>query len=310
MANFGPSSVSIGVMFIIDFPLFHGRFCLVSETIMPMTHDFDPGYNRPPFRSLCKRYPGAETYPIEDFRIEWGPIFHRGRLDGSARVVVIGQDPAAHESIARRILVGEAGQRVQAFLGRLGIVRSYVMVNTFLYSVYGQGGGSRHAEDPAIAEYRNKWLDALMTENVEGVVAFGQLADKAYEQWVMTPNGKHFDGVAYATARHPTYPVSASASGQKTKVEATAEMLETWNDALSVLHPAVRHPDEERQLTLYGSTLRDDDVMEIPEIDLPAGTPEWMRSLRSWATRTGDDADEKRASIQVRVPTDFQTWRD
>jgi len=31
--------------------------------------------------------------------------------------------------------VGEAGQRVQGFLSRLGIDRSYVMVNAFLYSV-------------------------------------------------------------------------------------------------------------------------------------------------------------------------------
>ena len=37
----------------------------------------------------------------------------------------------------RRILVGEAGRRVQGLLAKLGITRSYVFVNTFLYSVYG-----------------------------------------------------------------------------------------------------------------------------------------------------------------------------
>ena len=80
-----------------------------------------------------------------------GPVFHRGRLDGTARVLVLGQDPATHETITRRILVGEAGQRVQGLLARVGITTSYVMVNTFLYSVYGQGGGTRHATDPHIA---------------------------------------------------------------------------------------------------------------------------------------------------------------
>ncbi|HEX2495306.1 MAG TPA: hypothetical protein VHK46_00585 [Gaiellaceae bacterium] len=93
---------------------------------------FDVGYAEEPFRSLCEDVPGSSVYPPEDFRLEWGPIFHRGRLDGSARVLVLGQDPAQHETIARRILIGEAGHRIQGFLAKLGIERSYVMVNTFV----------------------------------------------------------------------------------------------------------------------------------------------------------------------------------
>src|ERR671929_733725 len=100
---------------------------------------FDPGYGAEPFRTLCADYPDDSIYPSADFRVEWGPVFHRGRLDGSARVLVLGQDPAQHETIARRILVGEAGQRVQGLLARIGILSSYTMINTFLYSVYGQG---------------------------------------------------------------------------------------------------------------------------------------------------------------------------
>jgi uracil-DNA glycosylase len=76
-------------------------------------------------------FPGAEIYPAADFRVEWGPIFYRGWLDGSARVLVLGQDPGQHESIARRILVGEAGQRVQGSFRKLDIEHSYVMVNAF-----------------------------------------------------------------------------------------------------------------------------------------------------------------------------------
>ena len=68
-----------------------------------------------------------------------------------AHVLVLGQDPATHEAISRRILVGEAGQRVQGLLAKVGLSTGYVLVNTFLYSVYGQGGGERHADDPAIA---------------------------------------------------------------------------------------------------------------------------------------------------------------
>src|SRR5437660_6756806 len=102
-----------------------------------MAHEFCPGYP-PPYDALVASYPGTDVYPSQDFRVEWGPIFHRGRLDGTARVLVLGQDPGAHESIARRILVGEAGQRVQGFLARLGVTKSYVMINTFVYSVFGQ----------------------------------------------------------------------------------------------------------------------------------------------------------------------------
>ena len=64
-----------------------------------------------------------------------------------------------------RILVGEAGQRIQGFLARLGITRSYVLVNAFLYSVYGQGGGTRHVDDAGIIAYRNRWFDALTKDN-------------------------------------------------------------------------------------------------------------------------------------------------
>ena len=50
--------------------------------------DFDPGYPAP-YDTLAAAYPGADVFPAADFRIEWGPIFHRGRLDGSAKVLGI-----------------------------------------------------------------------------------------------------------------------------------------------------------------------------------------------------------------------------
>src|SRR5437764_10624598 len=156
-----------------------------------MAHAFDPGPVAEPFAPLVAGYPGPETYPADSFRVEWGPIFHRGRLDGSARVLVIGQDPATAEDIVRRILVGEAGHRVQGFLSKLGIDRSYLMVNTFLYSVYGQQGGERHAGDPGIVSYRNSWLDAIFGSNqLDAVIALGSLADAAWKTWTATPAGQ------------------------------------------------------------------------------------------------------------------------
>lgn len=98
--------------------------------------EFDPGYGHEPFASLVHGVPGLSVYRRQRFRTEWGPVFHRGRLDGSARVLVIGQDPAAHETIARRVLCGHAGHRVQGFLHKAGIDRSYVIINAFAYSLY------------------------------------------------------------------------------------------------------------------------------------------------------------------------------
>lgn len=273
-----------------------------------MAHQFCPGYGSEPFRSLCADYPGPDVYPPADFRVEWGPIFHRGRLDGTARVLVLGQDPAAHESIARRILVGEAGQRIQGFLAKLGIESSYVMVNTYLYSVYGQGGGERHKADAAIAAYRHRWLDALIIGSaVEAVVALGGLAADAVGRWLATPAGAAA-AVAHAAITHPTYPESASASGTITKADATARMLANWNQALPVLHAAIAHPDVARPLVPYGTELAPTDVAPIPEADLPAGIPAWMRSLTAWAARTGTTPEDKRATIQVVVPPEGRVW--
>lgn len=270
-------------------------------------HEFDPGYLEEPFRSLVGDYPGEETYPADDFRVEWGPVFHRGRLDGSARVVVIGQDPAQHEVVTRRILVGAAGQRTQGFLAKLGLQTSYVMVNAFLYSVYGQGGGERHADDQAIAGYRNRWLDGLLVDTgVEAVVALGRLADRAYRAWLATPAGQQAD-LAYQRITHPTAPESGAGGDPERYDQAVAAMLGNWNAALERLRPAVRHPDVDRELVPYGERLESEDYGPIPELDLPPGLPAWMRS-RAWADRKGATATLKRATIVVTVPPDARPW--
>ena len=209
-----------------------------------------------------------------------------GAASTAARaIVVLGQDPATHETIGGRILVGEAGQRIQGFLARLGITTSYVMINTFLYSVYGQGGGEKHKDDPLIAKYRNQWLDKLIVgQSVEAVVTLGRLADQAFQAWRATPKGQA-SGVFQQAVTHPTYPESSSASGQTTKAEAMAKMLENWNVGLQALAPHITQPDVPRPLELYGTALEDSDLAPIPEADLPAGLPPWMRSLKAWASR-------------------------
>jgi uracil-DNA glycosylase len=271
-----------------------------------MVHDFDPGYGDEPFRTICADYPDETVYPSADFRTEWGPIFHRGRLDGSARVLVIGQDPAQHETISRRILVGEAGQRIQGFLAKLGIDRSYVMINAYLYSVYGQKGGNKHKNDPQIAAYRNRWVDAILnTSNIEAVVALGTLADNAWRIWKKTPTGQT-NNLPYFKITHPTQPESTAGGSQAIRAAAIKEMLANWNAALTALKPSIIHPDRVTDLQLYGNGFKTGDKVEIPESDLPAGNPAWMRSLENWAKRAGRTVALKRATITVTVPPAFR----
>jgi hypothetical protein len=78
-------------------------------------------------------------------------------------------------------------------------------------------------------------------------------------------------------------------------------MLVRWNEALQALAPAI-HSDVERDLVLYGDTLTDADHAAIPERDLPAGLPGWMRSLETWAVRVGASSGQRRRTIIVTVP--------
>jgi len=261
-----------------------------------MPHDFDPGYGDEPFRSLVANYPGADVYTPDEFRTEWGPIFHRGRLDGTARVLMLGQDPAAAESITRRVLCGAAGQRMQGFLHRLNCDQRYVCINTFLYSVY--GSASSHVDDKRIVDYRNEWIDAICTTNsIDAIIALGTLADTAHTLWAEATSVSPKPDFVHML--HPTYPESAASSGATTKAEAFKKLCANWNEALVQLAPVVAGaPTNPKK---YGVMLRAGDYGEIPERDLPAGLPAWMRSKAGWAKRTGKTPATKRATITVKV---------
>jgi len=229
-------------------------------------------------------------------------------LDGSARILVIGQDPAQHETIVRRILVREAGRRVQGFLSKLGITKSYVMINTFLYSVYGSVRAENRRNMQLVA-YRNRWLDALLLNNsqIEGVVALGKFAMEAWQMWKdkNSPNGKDLDEIAFCTITHPTYPESFSKGDHTKLIESTKQMLQNWNKGLERLAEAITNPDEHRPLVPYGEIFTDGEKPEIPAIDYPAGLPAWMRELDGWARRIGDSEQKKRRNITITIPKKY-----
>ena len=94
---------------------------------------FDPG----PPPEVADHFEKVPSYAAHRdlFWYDWGPIFYRGRLDRSARLLCIASDPGPTERIAGRTLVGDAGQRVQGFLSKLGLTRSYVCVNAYAYAL-------------------------------------------------------------------------------------------------------------------------------------------------------------------------------
>jgi hypothetical protein len=263
-----------------------------------MPTPFCPGYAHEPFRSLVESYPDTAVYPSDAFRVEWGPVFHRGRLDGTARILVLGQDPAQHETIARRILMGNAGRRVQGFLNKLGMDSSYVMINAFLYSVYGQRG-AQHIDDARMALYRNGWIKAILDDSqIKAVVAFGSLADKAWKMWIASPDAAGRPVVAYQKLPHPTSPEAGGGDA----AASTKAMLQAYNAGLAALAPALVPTDKPGLIVPYGSAFTPGDLPAIPQRDLPAGSPRWMGTKTDWAMRDGSTAIDKRLNIRVTAP--------
>jgi hypothetical protein len=227
-----------------------------------MPRRFDPGPPRP-WEELFAAAPLDHFvhHPSGRFRHQFGPVFYRGRLDGSARVLVVAQDPATNELVAHRTLVGSAGQRVQGFLRKLGIERSYLMLNTFLFPVFGQFDRQLRtiSLEPPILSARNAWFDhAAATNRLEVVIAAGQAAAHAVDHW---PGHEAFEVVEI---QHPS-------------ARDDVALARSWNRGLRRARPLVT-PD--RGATPdpagYGDVIQARDLAPIPDRDLPFGVPPWM----------------------------------
>jgi uracil-DNA glycosylase len=262
-----------------------------------ITDPFDTGPTGA-FETLCRSYPDDTVFKGTDgFRSLWGPIFYRGRADGSARLLVIGQDPAQTEAFTRRILSGQAGRRVQGFVEKLGYTQSYLMVNAFLYGIFNQAMALPHLNDPDILAYRNSWLEAAFAGGqIETVVTFGTPAFNAWKAFTATPAGQAASaGVNVKKALHPT---ADKPGGPITR----AELLDNWNRALEALHPNVQNPDVATPLVKYGVDFTPAELPEIPSRDLPMGLQPWMRNTDFWASLPTATPGTERANIDIRVP--------
>jgi hypothetical protein len=137
---------------------------------------------------------GLAVVGREAFRWHHGPMFFRGRLDGSARVLVVGQEGAQDESLSHRSFTGGTGARLQYLLRFLGFDRSYLFLNSFVYPIFGQYTQDLRplAQDPRspVAAHRNRIFDkAVIDGDVRLVIAVGRAAKESVATWIAAHGG-------------------------------------------------------------------------------------------------------------------------
>jgi uracil-DNA glycosylase len=137
---------------------------------------------------------GLAVLGREAFRWHHGPMFFRGRLDGSAKVVVVGQEGAQDESLSHRSFTGGTGARMQHLLRHLGLDRSYLFLNSFVYPIFGQYTDDLRplAQDPRspIVAHRHLIFDkAILDGDARLVIAVGNAAKESVATWVHAHGG-------------------------------------------------------------------------------------------------------------------------
>jgi uracil-DNA glycosylase len=245
--------------------------------------DFDPG-PPPRFADIFGRVPDLSS--IRDaLWFDWGPIFYRGRLDGSARLLCIASDPGPTERIAGRTLVGDAGQRVQGFLRKLGLSRSYLCLNAFPYALLPSRASRAPSllALPAFRAWRSELYDAAATD-VEAVIAFGRVAQAAVSQW---------SGASDVPVIPLPHPSSRNA----------AALVTAWRAGVIELRTRIAPDPGTQRAANYGTTFLEKDYVAIPAGDLPFGVAPWL----------GDDAwsraghPRRNNSVRRPIPDDRHT---
>jgi len=211
---------------------------------------------------------------------DWGPVFYRGRLNRTARLLAIASDPGPTERIAGRTLVGDAGQRVQGFLTKLGLTQSYALVNAYVYALRpsrAQKAAPLLAR-PDQLSWRNALLELITGPQLQAIVAFGVQARAALQMWDGRPDVPVFE-VPHPSSRNPS------------------ALLDSWRQAVTDLRAIVTpDPDGDNTVPNYGPKFGESDYAAIPARDLPFGVPPWL----------GDDAwgrhDKPRHNDSVERP--------
>jgi len=234
----------------------------------------DPGPTGP-MKAVLDATPDYKT-AVGDSTTFWyafGPVLYRGRLDGSARVLGIASDPGPSECLpfARRTLVGDSGQKTQGFLAKLGLTRSYVLVNAFAVALH-PGKKTKGLQvlraNAEIQTSRQALYNALLASgSLQAIVAFGDVAHVAYDLWAASNA---------AVAGVPVFKVSHPAAVDRTGSGDDAA-LKQWKQTVTALRAFVT-PDSDGTASgpNYGSYFTETDYVRIPRWDFPSVTPAYI----------------------------------
>jgi uracil-DNA glycosylase len=254
----------------------------------------------PNYRGLGVAVLGRET-----FRWHFGPMFYRGRLDGSARVLIVGQEGAQDESLSHRSFTGGTGARMQHVLNHIGINRGYLFLNTFVYPIFGQytqklRGLAQNPVSP-IVTHRHQLFDKVAGGDLRLVIAVGTAAKESVATWI-TAHGGSADpanlekatcdgllaGVHFLGVLHPGGISGGSGTAIKADFARAINQIRTWINADSGWLPADSGAHRDlSQPFVYASD-------PGPYADFPFGTsPRLGRSATS-----SNRADDQR-SIQM-----------
>jgi uracil-DNA glycosylase len=199
----------------------------------------------------------------------------------------VASDPGPTERITGRTLVGNAGQRVQGFLAKLGLTRSYLCLNAWAYALHPTRASAELAQlgDPSQLEWRNRLFDAAVGPKLEAIVAFGEMAQGAVAKWMMRPP------LPLIEVPHPSS-------------RDTTALLNAWRAAVTELRGVVTpDPDGHNVGPNYGSSFTEADYAAIPRGDLPFGAPDFLGD-DSWV-RTGPGGAQN--SVERPSPDDGHT---
>jgi hypothetical protein len=245
-------------------------------------------FDRGPSARFAKLFDEVPDPPVKaHFWFDWGPVFYRGRLDGSARVLCVASDPGPTERIAGRSLVGNAGQRVQGLLAKLGLTRSYVCLNAWAYALHPSSAQAERGklDEPAQLQWRNDLYDAATGPKLEAIIAFGDMAQGAVALWSGRPN------VKLCEVPHPS-----SRDAKK--------LLDEWRTAVTELRGIITpDSDGDNSGPNYGTKFSEADYAAIPRGDLPFGAPAFLGD-DAWVRAGGGGAQN---SVERPSPDDGHT---
>jgi hypothetical protein len=178
----------------------------------------------------------------------------------------------------RRTLVGDSGQKAQGFLSKLGLVRSYVLVNAFAVALHPSKttkGINILKTNAAITAARHGLYNALLKPTLQAIVAMGDNAEEAYKLW---------KAANPAVAAKPFVKVAHPAAVDRDGTGNDAA-LKGWKNAITQLRGVVT-PDAGGDATQpnFGNFFTEMDYVRIPRWDLPkvaplyAGDDSWGRA--------------------------------